>query len=202
MRRAGDSGIAVMDAGKGINAMLQKTSRRLVGAALFVAACLFLGPAVAADDRDTCRVDPSETAIAACTRVINSGSSTREDLVDAYTNRGQLQFAQKDYDRALADFTIALGLNPHFAIALGNRANCYFDNRDFDRAIADYSQAIGIDANYTAAYAGRAMSYERKGDSLNAIADYRSALAVQQKFQDGRWAHEKARERLQALGAN
>jgi tetratricopeptide (TPR) repeat protein len=175
---------------------------RFVALAALFAVYPFVGPAIAADDRDSCRIDPAETAIAACTRVINNTSSPREDLVEAYTNRGQLQYAQKSYDRALADFTIALGLNPRFAIALANRANCYFDKQDFDRAVADYSQAIGIDSSYTAAYAGRAMSYERKGDTPKAIADYRSALSLPPKFQDGAWAHAKARERLHALGVN
>jgi tetratricopeptide (TPR) repeat protein len=178
------------------------TLQRRIGLASFLAAVLYLSPGMAADDYDTCRVDPGESAIAACTRVINATTSSRENLVNAYTNRGQLQYAQKAYDRAVADFTIALGLNPRFAIALADRANCYFDMKNFESAIADYSQAIGIDATYTAAYTGRAMSYERKGDTRKAIADYRAALAVPQKLQDGAWAHEKARERLQALGAN
>jgi Tfp pilus assembly protein PilF len=71
-----------------------------------------------------------------------------------------------------------------------------------DAAIADYTKAIGLDRAYTAAYTGRGMEYEKKGQRNLAIADYKTALGMPQKYQDGRWAHEKARDRLKVLGAD
>lgn len=153
-----------------------------------------------ADDSETCRVGSGDVAIAACNRVIDSRSSKRQQVIDAYINRGQEYYTQKDYDRAIADLSTAIGMGPREPIAYGNRANCWYVKKEYDRAIADYTQAIALESNYTAAYAGRALAHEAKGDKASARADYRRALSVPQKFNDGKWAHDKARERLAELG--
>jgi tetratricopeptide (TPR) repeat protein len=166
-----------------------------------VAAATLLARAAAADDNQICFEASGDAAIAACDRVINSSRSTRDNLVDAYTNRGQEYYIKKNYAQAIADFDMAINLNPRTILAYGNRGNAKSVTNQTDAAIADYTKAIGIDSGYTAAYTGRGMEYEKKGQKDLAIADYRAALRVQQKYQDGKWAHDKARERLRALGA-
>jgi len=89
---------------------------------------------------------------------------------------------------------------PTLATFFNNRAIEYRQLGDYDRAIADYSQAIRIDANFTGAYTGRGLAYEGKGETAKAKAEYQKALTVPQKYSDGQWAHEVARERLAALG--
>src|SRR5690242_20527428 len=83
-----------------------------------------------------------------------------------------------------------------------NRAIELRQQGDFDRAIADYSAAIRIDAELTGAYTGRGLAYEGKAEAEKAKADYLKALTLAQKYDDGVWAHETARGRLQALGTN
>jgi tetratricopeptide (TPR) repeat protein len=165
------------------------------------AASLLLGSAAFADDNQVCYQASGDTAIAACSRVIDAASSTKNNLIDAYTNRGQEYYIKKDYTQAIADFDMAIRLNPRTILAYGNRANARSALKQPDAAIADYTKAIANDREYTAAYTGRAMEYENKGQKNLAIADYRAALRVKQKYQDGKWAHDKARERLTALGA-
>ena len=55
----------------------------------------------------------------------------------AYRNQG-------DYDKAIADFTAALGLEPLYAPALNNRGNAYFYKGEYDQSIADYNAALKI----------------------------------------------------------
>ena len=83
-----------------------------------------------------------------------------------------------------------------------NRAIELRQQGDFDRAIADYTAAIRIDAELTGAYTGRGLAYEGKAEAEKAKADYLKALTLAQKYDDGLWAHETARGRLEALGAN
>ena len=52
---------------------------------------------------------------------------------------------QGDLDRAIADYTQAIQLNPKYAPAYYNRGSAWGNKGDFDRAIADYSQAILLD---------------------------------------------------------
>jgi tetratricopeptide (TPR) repeat protein len=175
-------------------------SGAVCGLSGFLLALAVTAGAALADDSEICRVQSGQVAIEACNRVINSGSSTRQQVIDAYINRGQEYYTAKDYDRAIADFDTAIDMGPREPIAYGNRGNCWYVKKDYDRAIADYTQAINIERSYTAAYTGRAMAEEAKGDITSARADYRAALSVPQKFQDGKWAHDKARERLKELG--
>jgi tetratricopeptide (TPR) repeat protein len=170
---------------------------RLAGAVLLTA---LLAGTAAADDRDVCRVDSGDVAIEACNRVINSGRYSGRDLVDAYINRGQEYYLKKDYDRAISDASQAIRVDGKTAIlAYGNRGNAWSVKGEMDKAISDYTRALRLDRNYTAALTGRGMEWEKKGDTKRAIADYRAALKLPQKYQDGKWAHEKARERLAEL---
>jgi tetratricopeptide (TPR) repeat protein len=83
-----------------------------------------------------------------------------------------------------------------------NRAIELRQQGNFDRAIADYTAAIHIDAELTGAYTGRGLAFEGKAEAEKAKADYLKALTLAQKYDDGVWAHDTARGRLEALGAN
>ena len=98
----------------------------------------------------------------------------------AYYDRGIEYFRRLDYDRAIADFTQAIRLNPNNAIAYYNRGNVYnIDKRDYDRAIADYTQVIRLDPNNARAYNNRGNAYYNKRDINRAIADFEAALRIE-----------------------
>lgn len=180
--------------------------RQLAG--LWVVACaaagLLCGPA-AAGDFDDCLQVTGPAGIEACSRVINSpvsGQYSRDELADAYCARGQGWYEARDYAKALEDFSLAVELDAgDRALALSNRGNVYFMRNDYDQAIAEYSRAIGTDRTMTSAYTSRGLAYERKGRKDLAIESYRLALSVPRTRGDGKWAQDKAQERLSALGA-
>jgi tetratricopeptide (TPR) repeat protein len=118
----------------------------------------------------------------------------------AFNNRGLAWSRKRDLDRAIADYDRAIEIDGKDPLRWNNRALAWKRKGELDRAIADLDQAIRIDAAYTAAYTNRGQTFEEKGDIARAKADYRAALAMPQKYGNGRWAHDKARERLAALG--
>ena len=59
-------------------------------------------------------------------------------------NRGVAYQANGDLDLAIADFDLAIALNPKYAKAYNNRGNAYKDKGDLDRAIADLDQAVAL----------------------------------------------------------
>ena len=63
----------------------------------------------------------------------------------AYLNRGNANFARRDYDRAIADFGQAIRLEPKNVRIVMSRATAYEAKGDFARAIADYDQALKLD---------------------------------------------------------
>ena len=139
---------------------------RFVLPAAFMLLSIAVTSALAADD---CFDKTGQEAIAACTRRINSGEARGTSL----------------------------------AIMYNNRAIEYRQLAEFDKAIADYTQAMRIDPNFTGAYTGRGLAYEGKQETAKAKADYQKALAIPQKYNDGKWAHDTARDRIAVLeGSN
>ncbi|MFP3041465.1 tetratricopeptide repeat protein [Treponema primitia] len=85
---------------------------------------------------------------------------------------------QQAFDRATADFTQAIKLDPNNAIAYSERGRAFSNKGDQDKAIADFTQAIKIAPNSDAFYTNRGIAYSNKGDYDRAIADYTQALRL------------------------
>ncbi len=84
-----------------------------------------------------------------------------------------------DADRAIADYTATIRLDPAHANAYYNRGNSYSSKGDTERAIADYSATIRLDPGYANAYYNRGNAYRNKGNTDRAIADYTEAVRLQ-----------------------
>ncbi|MDR1252107.1 MAG: tetratricopeptide repeat protein [Treponema sp.] len=100
----------------------------------------------------------------------------------AYNDSGNAYYDKGDYDRAIADYTQAIRLDPNFAEAYFNRGDAFDEKGDYDTAIADYTQAIRLDPNYTRAYYYRGISYDNKKDYDRAIADYTQAIRLDPNY--------------------
>jgi tetratricopeptide (TPR) repeat protein len=104
---------------------------------------------------------------------------------EAYYNRGNANSKKGDsvaLDRAIADYTQAIKLDPTFVQAYVTRGFAYSEKADFDRAIADYTQALQLAPKFVQAYVNRARAYRLKGDIDRAIADYTQVIQLNPKF--------------------
>lgn len=120
----------------------------------------------------------ADERIAACNRAIKSGRLSDADLASTYYNRGIEWRGKREYDRAIADYTQALRLNPKHASAYINRGIAWRDKREYDQAIADYTEAIRLDPKYASAYNNRGNAWSDKRDFDRAIADYTEAIKL------------------------
>jgi tetratricopeptide (TPR) repeat protein len=75
----------------------------------------------------------------------------------AYYRSGIEYYKKGDYDRAIADFSQAIRLDPNYAFAYYNRGVTYKTKGDADRAIEDYTQAIRINPNHANSYINRSL---------------------------------------------
>jgi tetratricopeptide (TPR) repeat protein len=90
----------------------------------------------------------------------------------AYLDRGRTYLQQDNNDRAIADFTKAIELDPEGASGYNHRGIAYASKLDFDRAIADFDKAIQFDPLLKNAHYNRGLAFSRKGDEARARADF------------------------------
>src|SRR5262245_58247121 len=100
----------------------------------------------------------------------------------ALVRQGDTSVDNRDYERAIADYSEAIRLVPANAPAFLGRGNAYASKGDRDRAIADYSEAIRLDSKYAFAFNNRGVAYKNKGDYDRAISDYSEAIRLDPKL--------------------
>jgi tetratricopeptide (TPR) repeat protein len=116
--------------------------------------------------------------IGGCTALIESGKLTGKNLAFAFNNRGNAYLNKKDYDRAIANYSDAIRLDPSYAVAFRNRGLTYRYKKDHDRAIADYSDAVRLDPKYAGAYNDRCFYRAIIGQLQQALADCNESLRI------------------------
>ena len=134
--------------------------------------------ATTAQDEDDCtRSQDPDKVIPACTKMAEDRTDTPHNRAVAYYDRGNAYKNLKDYDRALADFSDALKLDPRYAHAYLNRGFVYAAKNDADHAIADLNRSIQLDPAEPMAYFNRGLIYRvGKHNDDAAIADFSEVI--------------------------
>lgn len=113
----------------------------------------------------------SKARVAACTRAIKSGAWPAAKLAWAYAGRGQAHFFAGEKEKAIADYTRVVEIDPKDIDAYVSRGFVYKAKSDWANAIADMNRAIALAPKKGGLYGNRGMIYLAKGDIKNAIAD-------------------------------
>ena len=82
------------------------------------------------------------------------------------------EVTRRNYDDALAAYTLALELAPDYALALGGRGDAFRLLGRNAEALADLTRAIELHPNFSAAYICRARTHYALGRYAEALADY------------------------------
>ena len=85
----------------------------------------------------------------------------------AYLGRAMIYAERREFDRAIVEYTEAIGLDPKLDVAYNNRGLIFADRQEYEKAIADFGKAIELDPTY-------AMSYNNCGLAHAGLKNYDS----------------------------
>lgn len=150
----------------------------------------------------------AESSIAELTKSLKN-----EKTVEAYTQRAYLYELKQEYDKAFADISSAIALEPNnselytcraelckeiekydYTKAIENspndsayyhdRAEFYTKNGEYEKAEQDYNKAIEVDEDSEYTYSARAGFYQNIDCLEDAIKDYNKALKFCPEYED------------------
>ena len=84
----------------------------------------------------------------------------------------------KDYDRAIADSTQAIQLDPGYVLAFNTRGLAFHQKKEYDRAIADFTEAIRLDLSQAFLFHNRSLAFYAKKETDRAMADCSEAVRL------------------------
>lgn len=84
--------------------------------------------------------------------------------IPAYMVRASSYARQRDYERAIADYSRAIELDSALVPAYNNRGILYTAIREYDEAAADFERVMALDPSYYAAANNRAVLHMINGD--------------------------------------
>src|SRR6187401_1558794 len=157
--------------------------RGTLAALTFTSTVWLTATPAAADDYETCAKASGDQAIAACTRAIDSGRYSGRQLVVLFTNRC-VELNDTQSDKAIADCSQAIRLDPNGAAAFSGRAGAYRAKGQYDRAIEDMNQAIRLNPNLAAAFYNRGNTHQHEDQHERAIEDFSQAIRLNPNYAD------------------
>lgn len=102
----------------------------------------------------------------------------------AHNNRGTYYRAEKQMQKALEDFNLAIQLLTDYQLAYVNRGNVYFSLNENEKALADYNKGLEIKKDDAKAFCNRAAVYFQLGQYEKAIEDGTNALKYKPIYPD------------------
>jgi Tfp pilus assembly protein PilF len=135
--------------------------------------------AQAGQNEDWCFSDQERTqeeSITGCTAVIDGGKLSKDKLATAYANRCLAHTQRKESDRAIADCTQAIAIEPGNALAYAQRGEAYCAKGEVEKCVADFDKAMQINPSDTSFVFLRGMARADAGDSDGAIGDLSKAI--------------------------
>jgi len=96
----------------------------------------------------------------------------------AYINRGYAYDDNKEYAKAIGDYTSAIRLRPDYPDTYIDRGLAYSSIGDQRKAVEDFTTAISLSPGYAEAYLNRGISLRALGEPKGAHEDFLKAISL------------------------
>ena len=113
---------------------------------------------------------------------------------EEYSKRGGKYFSERNFDKAIADFSEVIKLEPKNPFAHHKRGLSYTNKKEFDLAITDFTEAIRLEPKKSGDfYFDRGGVYILKGNNALAISDLEMAVKIDPQKESYREVLEKVK---------
>jgi tetratricopeptide (TPR) repeat protein len=99
-------------------------------------------------------------------------------FAEAYSGRALALVTMGETERAIADYTYAIGLDPGLMVAYYNRGLSFLEVDEPALAVDDFESVIARNPGDATAYNGRALAYAALGKDKEAEADFTRAIGL------------------------
>jgi tetratricopeptide (TPR) repeat protein len=115
---------------------------------------------------------------------INMAIELDPKRADIWNHRGVIYYDHlAQFDKAIADYTKAVELDPKNEVYQHNRGFAYSKLGQWDKALTDYAKAIELNPNYAPAWNGRGMiDCDHFAQYDKALAEFSRAIEIDPKF--------------------
>jgi len=125
------------------------------------------------------KIDPSLKPVEFSLKIINDVIQQKIKTETAiHLFKGISNGNKSQYNMAISDYTMAIEINPKYAIAYYYRGIAYSNKGQHDLSISDYTMAIEINPKYAGAYNSRGIAYRNNGQHDLAISDYSMGIEI------------------------
>lgn len=142
----------------------------------FLAAVAAIVVWTAAAFATVCMSDNNDRRISGCSALIDTPGLPEEQRSLAFSMRALAYSLLGMFDKAIADYDQALGVNPDFPLALNNRAWAYFKLGRPGDGLEDVERALALSPGSPYALDTRAHIRQSMGDAEAALRDYELAM--------------------------
>lgn len=102
----------------------------------------------------------------------------RQSKAAIFVARAQMHYDNERYDRAVAEFTEAIKVDPKDSTTFYKRGLAYVAREDTEKAVADYTEAVKLSPEFTAAYFHRGVAFRLMGNFPRAVDDFTSVIEL------------------------
>ena len=110
--------------------------------------------------------------------ILEEDQQTPEQQASLWLEKGNILFADQNYEAAIASYEQAVAIKPDLHAAWNNRGTALDDLGRKEEAIASYEQAVAIKPDYHEAWYNRGGALDDLGRKEEAIASYEQAVAI------------------------
>jgi tetratricopeptide (TPR) repeat protein len=129
-----------------------------------------------ADNVADCLSNNLEQRIRGCSELIADASLPPQDLSKAYSMRALAYSLEQKFDLAMADYDMAIKLDPNSPIAHNNRAWTLWRLGDTQNGLAGAERSLALEPNSPHALDTRAHILQSMGHHSRALQDYERAM--------------------------